>query len=93
MIWQDIVLMLASFYFGAVQLPTLVDPDSSVPRRASVTTAIGLTVMAATYYSLGLTLAMVGAVVTAIVWAAIATLRPVTDERDIVEMITEDNNG
>lgn len=93
MVWQDFVLSAASIYFGAAQLPTLLDSDSMVPRVTSVVTAIGLAVIAVTYWTLSLTFSAGGALFTAAVWAAIGTWRaPDVDDEDMVEMVIEDDN-
>jgi hypothetical protein len=73
--WQDIVLGTGSTFFTLALIPTLMDPDASVPLWTSIPTAAFLYIFAVTKWTLRLKLAMLAETTTATAWVLVAILR------------------
>lgn len=74
--WQDFVLSTCGTFFCAALLPTLRNPFARIPRKTSVSTALGLAVVAVTYASLGLLYSTLVQALCAGMWAYLAVARP-----------------
>ncbi|MCU4926749.1 hypothetical protein OB905_12285 [Halobacteria archaeon AArc-dxtr1] len=75
MIWQDIVFTLGGFTMALLLTPTIINPESTVPRSTSVPTGMILFIFSGTFASLGLYLSALAHVFSASMWTTIALLR------------------
>lgn len=73
--WQDIIIAVGNVALAGVLLPTVADSAAAVPRWTSVPTAAVLYTFAATFATMGLTLSAIAALLSAILWSAIALWR------------------
>lgn len=75
MMWQDAIFLAGSVFSLLVLLPTLRDSMANVPLGTSLPSAgLGL-LYGGTFFSLGMTMSAVGALLTGLAWSVIAFLR------------------
>jgi len=75
MMWQDLVFTCGSIFSLFVLLPTLRDSMAHVPLGTSLpSAAIGL-IYGTTFFTMGMPFSGMGALVTGLMWSAIAALR------------------
>lgn len=75
MMWQDLIFMIGSALSVLFLAPTIRDVSARVPLGTSIPSMTVGGVYAFTFSTMGMTLSAVGAMTTAIMWTAIATLR------------------
>lgn len=72
MIWQDVVIMLASIVFAVSLIPMVLRKHGMPPLTTSIPTVIGLLAITFCFATLGLTLSMMITFVTALAWSKLA---------------------
>lgn len=75
MIWQDVIFLCGSVFSLLVLLPTLRDSMANIPLGTTLPSATIGMVYGTTFFSLGMTLSAVGAILTGVMWTLIAALR------------------
>lgn len=76
MVWQDIVFMIGGFIFApALIFMVKAGQGRETSLKASLTTAIVLTVFVLTYISMGFYLAAFSTTLTAVMWYILANQR------------------
>ncbi len=66
--WQDWALAIIQWVFVAALIPTILHKTHKPAFSSSLITALGMTVVVYTYYTLDLWQATIGAGVTALAW-------------------------
>ena len=75
MMWQDVIFLAGNAFSLAVLVPTLRDEMANVPLGTALPSALIGLVYGVTFYTLGMALSAVGAVLTGLMWSVIAYLR------------------
>ena len=75
MMWQDAVFLADNAFSLAVLVPTLRDEMVNVPLGTALPSALNGLVYGVTFFTLGMALSAVGAVLTGLMWSVIAYLR------------------
>lgn len=73
--WQDVIFLAGNAFSLAVLVPTLRDEMANVPLGTALPSALIGLVYGATFFTLGMALSAVGAVLTGLMWSVIASLR------------------
>lgn len=73
--WQDIIFLAGNVFSLAVLVPTLRDEMANVPLGTALPSALIGLVYGTTFFTLGMGLSAVGAVLTGLMWSCIAYLR------------------
>lgn len=73
--WQDVIFLAGNAFSLAVLVPTLRDEMANVPLGTALPSALIGLVYGATFFTLGMALSAVGAVLTGLMWSVIAYLR------------------
>lgn len=73
--WQDIIFLAGNVFSLAVLVPTLRDEMANVPLGTALPSALIGLVYGTTFFTLGMGLSAVGAVLTGLMWSVIAYLR------------------
>lgn len=75
MVWQDILFSAGGFIFTLTLLPTLLDSESKVPAKTSVTTACVVTAYTYAFLTLDMPLSALGNASNAVAWWSVAAFR------------------
>lgn len=86
MIWQDMIFLAGSVFSLFVLTPTLKDSMANIPLGTSLPSATIGIVYATTFFTLGMTVSAVGALVTGLMWSAIALVRSPNPLRHRLEL-------
>lgn len=78
----DMRFMGIAVAFAVLLLPTILNPDATVPRKSSIPTASLLVALAVNFYLDGYMLAFAGNMTTAAAWTAIALFRAPSDQEE-----------
>lgn len=77
MSWQEIWFGCAGFLYFAVLWPAILNPNTEMPRRGSLMTAVLMTGSGIAYGSLGMPMATVMMLAGASQWLFLAVYRPI----------------
>jgi len=75
MMWQDLVFLGGSVFSLFVLVPTLRDSMAHVPLGTSLPSAVIGLLYGTTFFTMGMTFSGAGALVTGLMWSAVAALR------------------